>query len=450
MRLSVIGTGYVGLVSGVCLCEKGHDVRCVDADQSKVDKINRGIAPFYESGLEPLIKKHLGKRLLAETDLRTAVHQTEMTLIAVGTPFDGREIDLTSVREVAAQIGAALRDKTEYHTVVVKSTVVPGTTDSVVRPILERDSRKRAGTDFGVGMNPEFLTEGQAIADFLAPDRIVMGGMDQRSVDALDRLYAAFSDTPKLRTNCKTAEMIKYTSNAMLATAISFSNEIANLCEALGGIDVVDVMSGLHLANYLRPYANEPGYVQAPLAAFYEAGCGFGGSCLPKDVKALIVHGERANSPMPVLTAVMETNLAQPGRVTALLRKHFATLQGVRVAVLGLAFKPDTDDIRETPAIPIIRDLLAAGAVVRAYDPAAVANARSALRDAPVAFASSLDECIADAEAIALVTRWSEFDKLPNLIAGRAPPPVVVDGRRVLDKTRIARYEGIGLREQPA
>jgi len=448
VRISVIGTGYVGLVSGVCLSEKGHQVCCVDNDQAKVDKIRSGVAPFFEEGLEPLLRKHLGRGLTVATDIRASVHDSEMTLIAVGTPFDGREIDLSTVREVARQIGAALRDKPAYHTVVVKSTVVPGTTDGPVRAILERESGKKAGADFGLGMNPEFLTEGQAIEDFLEPDRIVMGGIDARTVEALDRLYAPFPDTPKLRTNCRTAEMIKYTSNAMLATAISFANEVGNLCEALGGIDVVEVMAGLHLAAYLRPYAERPGYVQAPLSAFFGAGCGFGGSCLPKDVKALIAHGERAGSPMPVLAAVMETNQGQPHRIEALLRKHFASLQGIRVAVLGLAFKPDTDDIRETPALPIIRDLLAAGAAVRAYDPAAVANAKAALRDDRVAFAASLEACIADAQAVVLVTRWSEFQKLPDLLAGRPQPPVVVDGRRALDKTRIARYEGIGLRAQ--
>jgi len=445
VRVAVIGTGYVGLVSGVCLAEKGHQICCVDNDQAKVDKIRSGVPPFFEEGLEALLKKHGGKNLTVSADLRAAVLDAEMTLIAVGTPFDGRQIDLTFVREVARQIGVALREVKGRHTVVVKSTVVPGTTDGPVREILERESGMKAGAGFGLGMNPEFLTEGQAIEDFLEPDRIVLGGIDARTVEALDRLYAPFADTPKLRTNCRTAEMIKYTSNAMLATAISFANEVGNLCEALGGIDVVDVMAGLHLAAYLRPFAERAGYVQAPLSSFYDAGCGFGGSCLPKDVKALIVHGERAGSPMPVLSAVIETNLRQPHKVEALLRKHFPSLQGVRVAVLGLAFKPDTDDIRETPALPILRDLLAAGAAVRAYDPAAVPNAKAALKDDRVVFAPSLEACVADAQAIVLVTRWKEFQRLPELVAGRTPAPVVVDGRRALDKSRFARYEGIGL-----
>jgi len=445
MNISVIGTGYVGIVSGVCLASKGHRVTCVDIDSGKVDKINGGVPPIFEVGLEELLRSHIGKSMFATTDLRTAVLESELTLIAVGTPFDGSEIDLTYVREVAKQIGTVLRDKAAYHVVVVKSTVVPGTTDTVVLPLLEEASGKTAGKDFGVGMNPEFLTEGQAIADFMNPDRIVLGGIDERTIGVLAEVYAAFSTTPTLRTNCKTAEMIKYTSNAMLANAISFANEIGNLCSSLGGIDVVDVMAGLHLSTYLRPYAAQPGFVQAPLSSFYQAGCGFGGSCLPKDVKALISHGSKAGSPMPLLQAVIDTNLAQPLRIRTILGKHFASLAGVRVAVLGLAFKPDTDDIRETPALPIIRNLVADGASVSAYDPVATHEAQKALNGTKVRYAASLADCIDGAEAIVLVTRWKEFESLPALLEGRTPQPLVVDGRRLLDKNTIARYAAIGL-----
>jgi UDPglucose 6-dehydrogenase len=449
VRVAVIGTGYVGLVSGACLAEVGHDVRCVDVDAAKVDQINRALPPFHEAGLPSLLERHVGRRLTATTDLPAAVRDSELTMIAVGTPFDGREIDLASVRAAAGEIGAALRDKASYHVVVVKSTVVPGTTDGVVRTILEQRSGKRAGDGFGLAMNPEFLTEGRAVADFSHPDRLVLGGIDRASIAALDALYTAFPDTPKIRTNCRTAEMIKYTSNAMLATAISFANEIAGLCEAIGDIDVVDVMRGLHLGEYLRPYADRPGFVQAPLAAFFEAGCGFGGSCLPKDVKALVSHAERTGTRMPLLGAVLETNRHQPHRVRALLRAHFPSLEGVRVAVLGLAFKPDTDDVRESPAFPVIRDLLEDRARVTAYDPVAMDASRRVLGDAAITYASSLEDCIHGAQAVVLVTRWGEFQRLPELLAGRADQPLVVDGRRVFDPTRIARYEGIGWRRAP-
>ena len=445
MKVSVIGTGYVGLVTGVCLAEKGHDVVCVDIDASKVDRITRGIPPIFEAGLEELLRKNIGRSLRATTDLAGAVRESSITLVAVGTPFDGRVIDLTYVREVSRQVGEALARKPEYHTVVVKSTVVPGTTDQVVVPILEKSSGKKAGRDFGVGMNPEFLTEGQAIKDFMEPDRIVIGGIDQRSIDVLSELYRPFTNVEVLRTNTRTAEMIKYASNAMLATQISFANEIANLSSAIGGIDSVEVMKGVHLSAYLRSAAPDGTRVQAPLSSFLEAGCGFGGSCLPKDVKALVAHGEAASTPMRLLDAVLAVNAGQPQRMIALLRKHYPTLHGRRITVLGLAFKPDTDDMRESPAIPIVRGLLAEGAIVRAYDPIATDEARKVFRDSPVEYLRTLEEAVQNTDALLLVTRWGEFQKVPALLEKLAAPPLVVDGRRALDKTRIKRYEGIGL-----
>ena len=274
MRVSVIGTGYVGLVSGACFAEIGHDCVCVDVDAGKVERINRGEPPIHENGIEALLQRHVGTRLRASTDLRAAVLDSAITFIAVGTPFDGTRIDLSFVREVARQIGSALRDKNDYHVVVVKSTVVPGTTDEVVLAELERASGKRAGVDFGVGMNPEFLTEGVAIDDFMRPDRIVLGGIDARTVDVQRQVYASFANTPMLATNNKTAEMIKYTSNSVLATLISFSNEIGNLCSALGGVDVADVMQGVHMARYFTTTLDSGQRVKAPISSFLWAGCG--------------------------------------------------------------------------------------------------------------------------------------------------------------------------------
>lgn len=445
MKVSVIGTGYVGLVSGACLAEKGHSVVCVDIDESKVQKILKGIPPIYEVGLEELLKKNIGKNLTATIDFNSSVVNSDITLIAVGTPFDGREIDLRFIKEVSTQIGKALRNKPTYHLVVVKSTVVPGTTDDVVTPLIEQASGKKVGVDFGVGMNPEFLTEGQAVEDFMFPDRIVLGGNDERSINTLDQLYAAFPSTPKVRTNSKTAEMIKYTSNAMLAASISFANEIGNLCSALGGVDAVDVMKGVHLSNYLRPRSSSGEHVQAPLSSFFEAGCGFGGSCLPKDVKALIAHGEKAGQQMQLLSAVININQQQPKRMVEMLKRTFPSLRCVRVTVLGLAFKPDTNDMRESPAIPIIRLLLEEGATVVAYDPVAVHEAKKILSGQSVKFAISFSEAVTDAQAVVLVTRWREFERLPEMLRECKSQPVVVDGRRMLDKKTLKNYTGIGL-----
>ena len=443
MRISVIGTGYVGLVSGACFSEIGHDCVCVDVDAGKVNRINQGDPPIHENGLEALLKRNVGTRLRATTDLRAAVLDSEITFIAVGTPFDGSRIDLSFVREVSRQIGVALKEKSSYHVVVVKSTVVPGTTDDVVLAELEAASGKKAGVDFGVGMNPEFLTEGVAIDDFMRPDRIVLGGIDERSIEVQRRVYAAFAQTPTMATNNKTAEMIKYTSNSVLATMISFSNEIGNLCTALGGVDAADVMQGVHLARYFTSTLDDGRRVKAPISSFLWAGCGYGGSCLPKDTKALSAHGAAHGMSMPLLDAVIETNLAQPARMLAKLKSHFPNLQGLRVAVLGLAFKEDTDDMRESPAIPIIKMMVSQGISVVAYDPIATAAARPLL-PSEVRYAPSLDAAVEDIDAVMLVTRWDEFQRLPALLRNRAKAPWVIDGRRVLDKDSLALYDGIG------
>jgi UDPglucose 6-dehydrogenase/GDP-mannose 6-dehydrogenase len=280
----------------------------------------------------------------------------------------------------------------------------------------------------------------------MGPDRIVLGGMDERSVDVLERLYAPFAaDVPRFRTNNKTAEMIKYTSNSVLATMISFSNEIGNLCARLGNVDAADVMRGVHLARYFTTPLDGGKRVTAPITSFLYAGCGFGGSCLPKDVKALVAHGENAGQPMPLLDAVIKTNLAQPQRVIDILGRHFPTLNGLNVSVLGLAFKPDTDDMRESPAIPIVRELVKRGAVVAAFDPVANEAAKKVLGSEPVRYADSLENALRGADAVVLVTSWEVFRSVPDMLARASNPPLVVDGRRMLDKSRVARYAGIGL-----
>lgn len=445
MKVSVIGTGYVGLVSGTCLAEKGHDIVCVDIDQEKINMINQGISPIHEDGLDELLKKNVNKTLRASSDLVNSVLETDLSLIAVGTPFDGKEIDLTHIKEVSRQIGTVLRDKIEYHVVVVKSTVVPGTTDGVVLPILEEASGKKSGMDFGLGMNPEFLREGVAVQDFMFPDRVVLGGIDDRTINKLEELYSVFEDVDILKTNTRTAEMIKYTSNSLLATMISFSNEIGNLCTAIGGIDVVDVMKGVHLDKRLSPLMPDGNRIFPQLITYLEAGCGFGGSCFPKDVKALIAHGKKTGIPMSLLESVIGVNHEQPRQVVRLLEEHFVSFDDISVAVLGLAFKPGTDDIRESPAIPIIRELVDRGAEVKAFDPVAVENARKILGNGNITYCDNLKTTIMNVEAVVVLTRWDEFKTLPELLGQLDHQPLVVDGRRMLNKESVARYAGIGM-----
>ena len=443
MRLAVVGTGYVGLVTAVGLAEHGHTVLCIDIDERKVDALNRGEPPIFERGLEPLLRSNLGIRLSATTDLAAAVQASELTFVCVGTPSrpDG-SIDLSFVQQAAEQVGSALAGSDEFHAVVVKSTVVPGTSDQIVRPACERASGKRAGVDFGVGVNPEFLTEGQAVDDFLRPDRIVIGG-DDRTVATLRQLYAGFTDAPIVETNAATAEMIKYASNAMLATAISFANEIANLGSAIGGIDAVEVMRGVHLSRYLTTRLGNGTSVTAPLSSFYEAGCGYGGSCLPKDVAALAARGRQAGSPLALLEAVASINDRQPGRLVDLLRRELGTLEGRRITILGLAFKPDTDDVRSSPAFPLLRSLREARAEVTVHDPVV---GTWALRESDeVTYVEDLADAVKQADAIVIVTRWDQYLRLPELIGQLDPPPLVVDGRRMLDKTSVPSYTGIGI-----
>ena len=447
MEISVIGTGYVGLVSGVCLASRGHDVVCVDVIQEKVDHINNAKSPIYEEGLDELLQSVAGKKLSATTDLAKAVKESDLSLIAVGTPFDGHHIDLTYIREAAKQIGQAIKDKDTYHMVVVKSTVVPGTTQEVVLPIVEEHSGKTAGKDFGVGMNPEFLREGEAVKDFMEPDRIVLGGIDDRSCDALGELYASFENVEKIRCSPRTAEMIKYTANSLLATLISFSNEIGNLCKAVGDVDVTEVMAGVHLDKRFSPIMPDGSRVFPSSLTYLAAGCGFGGSCFPKDVKALIQYGQDRHQSMQLLKAVVDLNADQPNRMVEMLQANLDHVAGKKIAMLGMAFKPGTDDVRESPSLTVAQKLTELGCEIVAFDPVAQHEASKALasNDVTIDFADSVEACIADADAILLMTSWPQFASLPEMIGSRSEPPLVIDGRRMLEKDSVQRYAGIGL-----
>ena len=445
MKISVIGGGYVGLVSGACLASYGHDVLIVEKDVSKVAQINKGISPIHEDGLDEVLKKSLGTNLQATTHLEDAVRLSDLTMIAVGTPFKGDEIDLSQIESASIAIGQTLKDVDRYHVVVVKSTVVPGTTDNLVAPLLEKYAGKTIGEHIGVGMNPEFLREGMAVSDFMKPDRIVMGGNDERARARIAQVYQPFGNTDKVLVNNKTAEMIKYTSNALLATLISFSNEIGNLCSAVDDVDVIDVIGGVKLDKRLSPILESGERIHPEINTYLAAGCGFGGSCFPKDVNALRAFGAQRDLAMPVLDAVMQTNASQPKQMLKLLAKRKIDIARTKVAILGLAFKPGTDDVRESPALPLIRSLVASGAQVTGYDPVATNEAKKVLSDVKLSYAHSLQAAIDDANVIMIVTSWPEFAKIPKLVAPLKQQPLIIDGRRILVTDSVARYEGIGL-----
>ncbi len=419
MNITVIGTGYVGLVTGACFAKLGHSVTCVDIDEEKVRKINAGIPPIYEEGLEEILVDHKD-RLRATTDHRSAVERSDVTFICVGTPSrkDG-SIDLSFVKETTVQIAQILRGMNRWHLVVVKSTVLPGTTQNVVLPLLEKYSGKHVGTDLGLAMNPEFLKEGVAIQDFLNPDRIVVGSADTKSSTTLKELYKGFT-CPILVTSLSAAEMIKYASNTFLATKISFINEIGNLCKHLG-VDTYQVAEGMGLDRRIG-------------RAFLDSGIGWGGSCFPKDVDALLAWAREIKEDMRIAESTRAVNNDQPLRLVHILKKHIPKLKGKTIGILGLAFKPNTDDIRESRAIPIVQALLREGALVKAYDPQAMPAFKKLYPQ--LTYCSTAEEVLAS-DAILITTLWKEFTMLDY------HRKTVIDGRR-LDKAKNAQtYEGV-------
>ena len=425
MRISVIGTGYVGTVSAICFAELGHDVICVDIDQSKIDMINAGIPPIYEEGLSELLEKHAGKRLSATSDYDFAVNNSDISFICVGTPSDSDgNIDLGIVRAASASLGDAMKSKHDYHVVVVKSTVVPETTEKVILPIIEEHSGKCVG-EFGIAMNPEFLREGKAIYDFMNPDKIVVGSMDEKSGAIVSSIYSNL-DCEVARTKPSTAEMIKYVNNSFLATKISFSNEVGNICKKLD-IDTYEVMSAVGKDFRIGPY-------------FLNAGAGFGGSCFPKDVKALIGKAKEVGCEPELLKSVIAINEKQPFFMVTLLKNKLGNLNGKRIAILGLAFKNDTDDIRESRSIPVIKELIDNGVEISAYDPMANENMKQIFQT--IEYHKSAIEALQDADACLVMTEWDEFKTLDKEF-GVMKNRLVIDGRHMLVHRDSIEYVGL-------
>lgn len=431
MRIAIIGSGYVGLVTGACLAKIGHEVRCVDVDPGRISSIRNGVAPFFEPGLNDLLTETVASGALRPTiDLADALADAEISIIAVGTPpsVTGEgEIDLSFVRTVSRQIGECLRDSDQYHVIVVKSTVVPGTADTLVRQAVEETSGKKAG-EFGLCMNPEFLREGSAVGDFMVPDRIVIGQLDERSGETVARMYDKF-ECPVIRTSLRNAEMMKYTSNCLLAVLISFSNEIANICERTPGTDVDVVMDGLSLDRRLSPVINGT-RVGPEILSYLRPGIGFGGSCLPKDVNAMRAFASSNDIATRVLDATIEVNDRRCKEIVRLLKSDGGS-RGM-VAVLGLAFKPGTDDLRDSPAIALVQALLDDGWTIKAFDPRVTGLAVPGLSPS-VRVCETVDEAFEKAEAVILATAWREFLDLDwaPLLAGMNRK-VVVDGRNAL------------------
>jgi len=430
MKIAVVGTGYVGLVAGACFAETGNDVICVDTDAAKVRTLRKGRMPIFEPGLEEIVRRNVAeKRLSFTTQLPKAVRASSVIFIAVGTPQgeDGAA-DLQHVLGVAREIAQAMNG---FKVIVDKSTVPVGTARKV-REIIRRETTH----PFSVVSNPEFLKQGAAVDDFLKPDRVVIGAEDEKGGEIMRQLYAPFTRTgaPIMLMDTASAELCKYAANALLATKISFMNEVANVCEAFGA-DVDEVRRAVGSDRRIGP-------------SFLFPGVGYGGSCFPKDVKALVKFSADKGYAFEILKAVERVNHRQKSLLAARMEQHFGSLDGRTIAVWGLAFKPRTDDMREAPAIPLIERLLAAGAKVQAFDPAAMPVARR-LFGPSVTFAPHSYAALAGADALALVTEWNEFRE-PDFAKMRKlmKSPVVFDGRNIYSREIMRAngftYYGIG------
>ena len=408
--ISIIGLGVVGLTTAVGFALRGHKVIGIDIQPEKVDMINRGVCPIYEVGLSQALKK---VQIRATTDHNEAFN-TNFSFLCGGTPpkKDG-SIDLYFLREPAKQLAKVLENKKDYHMVVVRSTVIPGTTEEVVMPIFNECKH------IGLCVNPEFLREGTAIEDFLKPNRIIIGQAENTAGDRLEHLYRDFN-SPIMRTNIKTAEMIKEASNAYLATRVSFINEIGNTCRELG-IDIYDVAKGM-------------GYDERIGSDYLRAGIGFGGFCLPKDLSALIAQAKKLGYKPKLLEAVESVNKEQPMKMIQLLKRHIPNLEGKTIGVLGLSFKPDTDDVRKSKAFEIVSELVNEGAKVKAYDPQAMVNFQKVY---PNHIQYSDPVQIMDSDAVLILTEWNEFNDLDY--RGK----LVIDGRMVPNAKQAETYEGI-------
>jgi UDPglucose 6-dehydrogenase len=438
--VAVLGLGYVGLTMVVSLAKKGIETMGVDVDRDKIKFLIKGKSPIYEPGFEELINEGLKAKKLRFTDDHTkALKESKIIFICVGTPAksDG-SISLEQIESVSECIGESLKEIDIYKLIVIRSTIIPGTSEGIIKHIIEEKSGKSCGADFGLCMNPEFLREGSAVQDMLKPDRIIIGQYDNKSGKLLENFYRNLysQDMPKcFRTSLANAELIKYANNTFLATKVSFINSIANLCEKIPDTDVEAIAEGIGLDPRIAPL-------------FFRAGLGWGGSCFPKDLKAILAYARNLDLDLPIIEATLKVNESQPLRVVNKARELLGNLKGRKIAILGLAFKPNTDDIREAVSIKIIEELMHDKAEIRAYDPKAMKNFRKKFGE-KIAYMDSAKECIKDTVCCIIVTEWHEFkDIKPEYFKKVMKRPLVIDGRRLYDAGEFSNkleYFAIGL-----
>ena len=450
MKVGIIGCGYVGLTTGICLSSIGHTIHLYDIEQKKLDLIKKKKMPFYELGLEKLLIENLAKgNLKVNVSLNELIENTDCCFICVGTPSNNNgTIDLQYIESSIKNIIESLKQKKkEKYLIIIRSTIVPSTTRNKILPILTEG----LGDSFQLAVVPEFLREGKALSDFMNPDKIVIGSVDNKTNDLVKNIFSYFKNKAEfIQTNLETAEMIKYTNNAFLATLISFSNEVANISEEISGIDSFEVMNALiedkRITTIIDNQKIIPGIVE-----YLAPGCGFGGSCFPKDVKAIVGFASSIGSKTPLLDAVLSVNNERSDKIISLAKKILLSFSDKKIAVLGLAFKPDTDDIRSSPAIEVIKKLQALNCKINAYDPKVNEGSLNSIGITDVNIVEDIESCLNGVDLAILLTNWTEFSKIDQVFLKKhMKNPKIIDGRGFLDRRKFESntYHKIGLHKK--
>jgi len=433
MKIGIIGIGFVGLSFAAALGSKGYEVLAIDSNQDKVKKIIKGNTPFYEPSLSPLLQKALKRSLEVSSDTEKAVNECDLIFITVDTPTTSKgSINLNSLKAVAKTIGQTLSNSKNKPIIAIKSTVTPGT-NHTIKQIIEKESKKKSAKDFGIISNPEFLREGRAVDDTFNPHIVVIGGEDNKTINKVKKFYEGFyNSVPYITTNTQTAEMIKYANNSFLATKISFINQIANICQSIPGTNVDDVAKAIGIDPRIG-------------GQFLKAGPGYGGSCLPKDIRALISFSESYGQNPTLLKAVQTTNSQQVENLVSFMNKVLTSLKGKKISVLGLSFKEDSDDIRESMSINLIKKLLKNKAKIVAHDPMAIENTRKIMGD-KISYTKSVAEALKDSQCAVIMTPWKQYTKLNNKDLQLMKNKIIIDTRRMLTRKKLdAKYYAIGL-----
>ncbi len=437
MKIAVIGTGYVGLVSGVCLASKGHKITCFDSNELTIDLLQEGKNPIHESGLSELMvesEKNISFKILNQSN-ESSLQDFDAIIIAVGTPTSKGKTDLSQIKSVATIIGKMLKNSEKYISLIMKSTVLPGTTDTYFRKIIEDESGKKLG-QFGLGMNPEFLREGNAVNDFLSPDRIVLGYEDLATLNILKKMYQPWG-CQKVELNTRSAEMMKYVNNSLLATLISSVNEYANISRELGEIDFKKVMLGVHLDNRWSPLEKDGKKIFPGILEYLKPGCGFGGSCFPKDIKALSSLAKETSIKPNIIDSVITVNDGQPNCIIRMLEDKVKDLSNKRILILGLSFKPETDDVRESVSIKLINLLNEKVLSISAHDPIAIENAKKSINSSVnINYIDDWKAELYETDIIIIATNWSIYKSI-NKLTNSLSTKVIFDTRSMLDSSKF-------------